>query len=104
MGQDYLDGGLIISTLLFNFWQFFGHFKRLSSNSSVENVNLKSQLSRFTGDGGILRIRPHLIDKIQYTDENRLVTDVSARVELTLSSEIHKEHLGRDLALLDLDG
>lgn len=86
---------------LFNFGKFP---ESVSLNSWVDDVKVKSQLSRLTGVGGILRIRPHLIDKIQYTDENRLVTDVSARVEPTLSSEIHKEHLGRDLAVHDLDG
>lgn len=64
----------------------------------MDDVELKSQLSCLSGVGGILRIGPHLIDKIQYSDENRLATDVSARVEPTLSSEIHKAHLGRDLA------
>lgn len=50
----------------------------------------KSPLLRITGDvGGILRTRPRLIDKIQYTANNPSATDVSDHVKPPLSSRIN---------------
>lgn len=56
-------------------------------------IEIKSQLLRISDVGGILGTGPSLIDKIQYTGDNRSRADVTGHVKLPLSCWTNNGHL-----------